>query len=249
MARTRVPRTLRIATSQFPVSANVARNLSFIARHVEGAKRANARLVHFPEAALTGYFGVDFASFAELDWSAIAAAERELASLAAAARVWLVFGSYRPSRTKPYSCLRVVAPSSKLAATYDKIHLFDRNGENRECSAGRALKTLSIDGIRCGFLICNDSNRPSLYDRYRVLGAELLIHSYYNARSSRGKNVFDQVISSQLRTRAFDHGFWISASNSSARYSRLAACLAAPDGRTTGCVRHRASIVVNDVRV
>jgi deaminated glutathione amidase len=242
-------RTLRISVAQFPVSHEVSHNLTFMRRQLKQSAEAGADLVHFPESSLTGYFSKDFSSFRDLDWAAIARAEDVLASAAAEVKLWVVFGSYRRPRVgKPFNCSRVVSPAGELVETYDKCNLFNRNRENVECSAGRTLKTFVVRGVRCGLLICNDSNRTSLYRRYRTLGVEVLLHSYYNARSSRGKTVFADVVLSQLRTRAFDHGFWISASNSSARYSPLAACLAAPDGTITGCQRHRAGVHVGDVR-
>jgi hypothetical protein len=88
-----------------------------------------------------------------------------------------------------------------------------------------------------------------LYRRYGKLGVKVLLHSYYNARSTKGRTVFDEVILGQLRTRAFDHRFWISASNSSARYSTLPACLAAPNGTVTEIQRHRAGIHIADIPI
>lgn len=241
-------RSLRIAVAQLPVAGNVARNLRTMLRQIEQGTEHGAQLVHFPEAALTGYFGKDVPSLAGLDWDAVARGERALAEAAARARVWVVFGSYRRARSpKPFNCVRVLSPRGELITTYDKHFLFDRNGEDNACSPGRQLKTFSVDGIRCGLLICNDSNRESLYRRYRARGVELLLHSFYNARSTRGRTAFVELCLAQLRTRAFDHGLWISASNSCARYCPLPSCLAAPDGTVTGLQRHRTSVHVADV--
>jgi len=232
------------------VSNDVARNLAFMRRQITQSAEEGAHLVHFPESALTGYFSKDFSSFAELDRSAVARAEEALADAAAEAKLWVVFGSYRRSRgEKPFNCSRVLSPSGELVTTYDKCNLFDRNRENIECSAGRKLATIVVEGVRCGLMICNDSNRESLYRRYRQLDVKVLLHSYYNARSSRGRTVFADVILAQLRTRAFDHGFWISASNSCASYSPLAACLAAPDGSIVGLRRHRTGVHIGEVPI
>jgi predicted amidohydrolase len=239
---------LRLAVAQFPVCGDVNRNLSFMVRQIRQASKAKAHLIHFPEAALTGYLSKDFSSFRGFDWHALARTETALAGASAQESIWVAFGSYRQTSGKPKNCTRVVAPDGTLATTYDKIHLYDRNGEKVSCSPGRQLKTVRIAGTLCGFLICNDSNRVPLYQRYEALGIKLLVHSYYNARSTRGKTVFDDVIVGQLRTRAFDHGLWISASNSSARYSPLAASVAAPDGTVTGLRRHVAGIHLAEIR-
>jgi predicted amidohydrolase len=227
--------------AQFPVSRDVSRNVGYISRLVAQAALRGAKLVHFPECAVTGYASKDFESLRGLDWAAIRRAEGVIAEAASHSRLWVAYGTYRGGRpSRPYNSLRVVGPEGRCVAQYDEINLYGKNGERRMCTAGRRLKVVRIAGIRCGLLICNDSNEPSLYEAYRRRRARLLLHSYYSARNSRGKGVFDDVIVGQLRTRAFDHGLWISASNSSARYSCLPSCIAAPDGtsRRTQPPRH-----------
>ncbi len=53
---------LRIATCQFPVSADIAANLRYITRQMSLASQRGARVAHFPEGALSGYAGTDFAT-------------------------------------------------------------------------------------------------------------------------------------------------------------------------------------------
>ena len=56
---------LTVATCQFPVTADIRRrNLAFIVRQMKMAKRRGAQVVHFSEACLSGYAGVQFESFA-----------------------------------------------------------------------------------------------------------------------------------------------------------------------------------------
>ena len=55
--------TLRVATCQYAVSANVMDNARTIVRQAKLAKTRGADVVHFPEGALSGYAGSDFASF------------------------------------------------------------------------------------------------------------------------------------------------------------------------------------------
>ena len=98
----------------------------------------------------------------------------------------------------------------------------------------------------CGFLICYDSCFPELYHVYRERGARLLFHSYYNAKNVGLATSLDTLICAQLRTRAADHHLWISASNSSARHSRLASCVARPDGSLRSTKRHVPGFVLHD---
>jgi deaminated glutathione amidase len=114
-------------------------------------------------------------------------------------------------------------------------------------SAGERPLILSINGTTCGFLICYDSCFPDLYHVYADQGVQLLFHSYYNAKNEGPPTSLDDLIVAQLRTRAADHRFWISASNSSARHSRLASCVARPDGSLRSTKRHMPGLVFHDL--
>lgn len=45
---------LRVAAAQFPVTADIGRNLRFIRRQVRLAAGRGAQVVHFPKGALSG---------------------------------------------------------------------------------------------------------------------------------------------------------------------------------------------------
>jgi deaminated glutathione amidase len=59
---------IRVATCQFPVSARIEANLSYVRRQVRAAKQRGADVAHFPEGALSGYAGTDFETFAGFDY-------------------------------------------------------------------------------------------------------------------------------------------------------------------------------------
>jgi predicted amidohydrolase len=58
---------LTVATCQFPVDADMRRNLQYVSRHIRTAKDRGAHVAHFPEACLSGYAGVDFPSYKGFD--------------------------------------------------------------------------------------------------------------------------------------------------------------------------------------
>lgn len=81
---------INIATSYLPVSADIRRNLAYIVRHMRDARSRGADVVHFPEACLSGYAGVDFDSYEGFDWNLLeASAERVLEE----ARAWAMGGA------------------------------------------------------------------------------------------------------------------------------------------------------------
>ncbi|MBT7298745.1 MAG: carbon-nitrogen hydrolase family protein, partial [Victivallales bacterium] len=60
--------TLRLATAQFPVCGDIARNLRYMVDLLEQGKREKVDIVHFSEACLGGYAGGDFKSWDGHDW-------------------------------------------------------------------------------------------------------------------------------------------------------------------------------------
>ncbi len=75
---------LTVATCQFPVDADIRRNLGYVLRQMAIAKRCGALVAHFPECALSGYAGTDFASYKGFDWSLLEASARKVLELATA---------------------------------------------------------------------------------------------------------------------------------------------------------------------
>jgi predicted amidohydrolase len=66
--------SLTVATAQFAVTSDIAENLSAVQRLMRQAKAEGAGVVHFCEAALSSYAGVDFETFDGFDWDACQAA-------------------------------------------------------------------------------------------------------------------------------------------------------------------------------
>ena len=52
-------KSLRVATCQFSVEAEIEHNLDWALRQIEESADAGADVVHFSECALSGYAGVD----------------------------------------------------------------------------------------------------------------------------------------------------------------------------------------------
>ena len=85
--------SFRIATCQFPVSARIKHNSAQMQRMIASAAEQGADVVHFPEAALSGYAGAHFQSWDRFDWDALLAESEVLQSAAKRHSVWVLFGS------------------------------------------------------------------------------------------------------------------------------------------------------------
>lgn len=237
---------LRVASCQFPVTEDIARNAAYIRRFMRRAAAAGAHLLHTSEACLSGYPGADFSSFKGYDWNQLRRETERLRAQAADLKLWLVLGSshFLDAKTKPTNCLYVIGPGGEIADRYDKRMCTP--GEQKAYSAGRRLVVLTIRGVRVGFAICYDICFPQLYAAYREAGATLMLHSFYNARS-KGPNCLDQLNLRQVPTRCADNHLWAVANNSSHRYSHWASFVARPDATIAQQLKlHQAGMLVHD---
>ena len=219
---------LRVASCQFPVSADIAKNAAYIRRYAKRAADAGAHLLHTSETCLSGYAGSDFASFEGFDWELLREETSRLRELARELKIWLVLGSghFLDGRTKPTNCLYLIDPKGEIADRYDKC--MGTTGDQQHYSAGQRLVTKRINGVVIGLAICYDICFPQLYAAYRQKGAELMVHSFYNAHG-QGKNCLDVLNVRQVPTRCADNLMWAVANNSSRPYSHWASFVARPD--------------------
>lgn len=268
--------TVTVATCQFPVSAEIRANLGFIKRHMRAAKRHGAHIAHFPEGALSGYAGTDFATFAGFDWAGLRQATSEVLESARRSRIWVVLGSAHRlgNGHKPHNSLYVIDDSGQVVDRYDKMFCAGdpdgQSGDLAHYSPGSHFSTWTVNGVRCGALICYDYRFPELYRVYKKHGTELVFHSFHaaNAPAERiieaGKSIGTEFRSlntaaatytypgltmpaAMTAEAAFNH-VWISCPNSSAPQSSWPAFFVRADGVTVGRLRrNRPGVLVTTV--
>jgi predicted amidohydrolase len=236
---------LRIAICQFPVSCDIAGNARFIRKFMKQAAEDTAHLIHFPETALSGYGRSDFAPSSADNWQELEEHTQEIVNLAGKLGLWVVLGSSRKitNREKPANCIHVISDNGQIVGTYDKQQLTP--SESDWYAPGKGFLVITINGIKCGFLICYEACFPDLFETYRKKGVQLIFHSCHNV-SGKPKPLFQELTLAQIRTRAADNQMWISASNSSARHSFSTACVARPDGSVRSSRRHINGILLHD---
>jgi deaminated glutathione amidase len=113
---------LTVATCQFPVSADIDANLRRIRKQMTVAAQRGARVAHFPEGALSGYAGTDFATFDGFGWDELDHATDAVREHARRLGIWTVLGSaHRFSDvSKPHNSLYVISDSGQIEERYDK---------------------------------------------------------------------------------------------------------------------------------
>jgi predicted amidohydrolase len=209
------PGIIRIASCQFPVSADIKANYHFIEDQIIEAKVRKSDIVHFPECALSGYPGVDMQSLESFNWSELHQLTDSLISLADRLDMWVILGSLHrlSGNNKPHNSLYVISPEGKLIDRYDKR--FCTSSDLLYSSPGDHFVTFNVNGVTCGLLICYDIRFPELYREYRKLGCDVIFQSFYNARQEKG-SIHPVIMPVSAQAHAATNYFFMSLTNSSA---------------------------------
>ncbi len=171
----REPILYRIAAVQTdPTIGEVAKNLGVILGRLEESAAHGARLIVFPECALTGY-GFDSKDegrrHAEsMDGPSIAAVAAACARLG----VWSILGFLESNGEKLYNASVLVGPGGP-SATYRKVHL-PFLGIDRFADPGdQPFAVHDAGGLKVGMHICYDATFPESGRVLTLLGADLLV--------------------------------------------------------------------------
>jgi predicted amidohydrolase len=238
---------LKIATCQFPVSSNIARNLGFVRRQAERAAALGAEVAHFPEAALSGYAGVNLTARAGYDWPALRAATERVQDVAGKLGMWVIVGSAHPlsGDHKPHNSVYVIGPDGALVDRYDK--LFCTKQDLKHYTPGDYFAVFDIRGVRCGLLICHDLRYPELYREYYRRGVRVLFQSFYNASTS-GPTIHTVIVQPTMQAHAANNYMWMSVANASGSYQAWPSFFVSPEGRVLGRLRrHQPGVLVREV--
>jgi nitrilase len=175
---------MKVAAVQMVSTPDVERNLQAAAALLAQAAAEGAGLAVLPEY---------FCLMGSRDEDKLAAAEapgdgpiqRFLSAQAQRHGIWLIGGTLplRDPASAPghvrNSCL-VHAPDGRLAARYDKIHLFAFSTERERYDEGRVLEpgatpvALQAGPVRVGLSVCYDLRFPELYRALMVPPCDLL---------------------------------------------------------------------------
>jgi predicted amidohydrolase len=176
---------MKVAAVQMTSTRDVAANLREAGRLVADAASQGAKLVVLPE---------NFSFLGATDADRVAAiesfgdgpAQRFLAEAAETHGVWLVGGTIpiRDAGERASSRSLLVGPDGRVAAHYDKIHLFDvdipgraneRYSESATTLAGTRVVAAKTPLARIGMTVCYDIRFPALFHRLSVLGTDIVV--------------------------------------------------------------------------
>ena len=167
--------TVKIAGVQMePRLGEVGANLEAVLAGLQVAARAGAKLVVFPECALTGY------GFGDRD-EAMAVAEPvpgpsvdRIASACEDLNTHAIVGMLERDGDRLFNACALIGPAG-VVSTYRKVHL-PYLGVDRFADPGdRPFEVVEAAGIKIGMHICYDGAFPEPARVMTLLGAELIV--------------------------------------------------------------------------
>jgi predicted amidohydrolase len=176
------PMTLRVGLVQTRTPATHAAALVHVLPLVRQAAEGGARLIATPE-------GTNLLQRRKADLlPQLTTLEDDpvVLGLRRAAReydAWILVGSALVRRQDGKAANRsaLIAPDGTIAATYDKLHMFDvdlpngeRARESETYEPGDRAVTTEADGVRLGLTICYDIRFPALYRALAQADAQIL---------------------------------------------------------------------------
>lgn len=166
---------IRVAGVQFePKLGDVPHNRAEMLRHLHTAVHSGARLVVFPECALSGY-GFDSKDealpFSEpIDGPTV----RLFADDCAWLKAHVIFGFIERDGDRIFNGCALVGPQG-LVGSYRKVHLPFLGVDRFVTPGDRPFAVHEADGVRVGMHICYDGSFPESGRVLSLLGADLLV--------------------------------------------------------------------------
>ncbi|WP_410643477.1 carbon-nitrogen hydrolase family protein [Amycolatopsis sp. lyj-346] len=200
------------------------------------ASAAGARLVQFPEGAITypSKYAVSSGGMEELteaDWSRAAwdvmREEAEaVADLAGELGIWTVFGSIHrlSGANRPHNSLYVVSDQGELVGRYDKRYL-SHTEISYLYTPGVAPLVFEVDGFRFGCVLCIEVNFPELFAEYERLDVDCVLASVMVDDAPRS------VVAQAYGTL---YNYWVGYSVPAQFSATAPAGIVAPGGRWIG---------------
>ena len=137
------------------------------------AMKDNPDVLVLPETWNTGFFPKE--NLAELSCKDGDEVKSCIGGLAKQYGVNIVAGSVSNVRNgKVFNTAMVFDRDGECIAEYDKTHLFTPMGEHDYYTGGDHLCRFTLDGVKCGIIICYDVRFPELIRKLALQGMDML---------------------------------------------------------------------------
>ena len=183
-------------------------NFDAAKRLIEKACADGCDVCVLPETWNTGFFPREgLSALSDKDGERV---RREIGGAAKEFGVNIVAGSVSDARGgKVYNTSYVFDRNGECIASYDKTHLFTPMGEHEYYRAGDHFCTFTLDGVRCGVLICYDIRFP---EAARTMSAEVPLDVLFLV--SQWPSVRTMQLEALTRARAIENQMFLALCNS-----------------------------------
>jgi predicted amidohydrolase len=220
---------MRVAIFQGPAEpGDVASRLELLAARAGEAAARGAGLLICPEMYLTGYaIGADAAR--TLAEPADGPSARTAAAIATRHGIALLYGfpELGPDG-RVFNAANLIGRDGRRLLTYRKSHLFGDLDRGMFAAGEEMLRTVELDGLRVGVLICYDVEFPENMRRWALAGADFV------AVPTALMQPYDFVARGLVPARAYENQLFVAYANRCDRERDLSylglSCIVAPDG-------------------
>jgi predicted amidohydrolase len=153
---------------------DIGRNLDTVRDKLREAANNGARLIVFPECALSGYCYVSKEEAWPHSETLPGLSTEILAGDCRRQNVWAIVGMLERAGGNLYNACALVGPSG-LAGTYRKLHLPFLGVDRFNTRGDRPFAVQDLGGLRVGVNICYDGSFPESSRILSLLGADLVV--------------------------------------------------------------------------
>jgi len=232
-----------LATAQSYISADVRENGRELRRLIELAKQEGADIVHFPEAAMSGYVRRQILDWSEVDWKILQEELNETAKFAGEMGIWVVVGGNHQLNTpnRPHNSVYIISNEGKLHNRYDK-HWCTEGELTDWYSPGDASATIfEINGVRFGVALCVEIQFSEVFINYAKQDVHCMLYSSYAELAEV------PMLATQAQAQAISNNMWLSFSLPAQVSANGSSHMIAPSGHILGNCEAKKSGIITTV--
>lgn len=206
-------------------------------RLMREARRAGARLVHFPEGATcwphkrimsaTGPREIGPSDWTRADWRTLQEELEATGKLAGELGLWTVFGSVHrlTAPHRPCNSLYVISGRGELVTRYDE-RLLSNTKISFMYSPGRIPVTFEVDGVRFGCAMGMEAHYPEIFVEYDRLDVDCVLFS-----TAGGSIANARAVAAQVSGHAAGNNYWVSYATLAPQGPATPSGIVTPDGQ------------------
>lgn len=233
---------MRIAAYQFAVSGNICENYREIVKAIYLAKKENARLVIFPECALTGYPPRNIPNSSCVDFDLVQMLCKKLQSIANENDISFVIGTIF-KENEIYNRAMLFRPKRQIEF-YDKRALWGWDKDNFAKGGNDGI--FEMEGIKFGIRICFEIRFPEFFRELYKRKTDIDVVMFYDVADIDDKERY-ALIKGHLQTRAVENVITTISVNAISPFQTAPTMVVGKSGQCLKeCVRNKPELLIYD---